>query len=135
MLVCLLFDWRYRYEFHGSLLLGSHWVTSVLVEGETTVTTRTRNMGLTQLPHVAFVSFRRSFSWWVFVCGWETLCIAQQRNRILVGQKKSSPYLYRSYHQILILFLVLCFVITNFKNWFIIDSNRCVHKFRQNIFK
>ena len=89
-----LFDLRFRYGYYGSLLLGSHWVIGALGEGETTVTTRTRNTGLTRLPHVAFISFQRFVSWWVFMGGWETLYFAQQRNGILVGQRKPSTYLF-----------------------------------------
>ena len=91
MLVCWLFDLRSRYGYHGSLLLGLHWETVALGEGETTVTTRTRNIRLTRLPHVAFMSFRQALIWWVFMGGWENLCVAQQRNEILVGLRKPSP--------------------------------------------
>ena len=52
-----LFDSRCRYGYHGSLLLGSHLVTDAHGEGETTVTTRTRNTGLARLPYVVFISF------------------------------------------------------------------------------
>ena len=69
MLVRWLFDLRSRYGYHGSLLLGSHWVTGALGEGETTVTTRTRNTGLTRLPHVAFMPVHWSLNWWVFMAG------------------------------------------------------------------
>ena len=64
-----LANWRSRYGSHGNLLLGSHWVTSALGEGETMVTTRTRNTGVTRLPHVAFMPVHWSLSWWVFICG------------------------------------------------------------------
>ena len=88
-----LTDWRYRYGYHGNLLLGSHWVTGALMKGETTVTTRTRNTELTRLPYVVFMPCQRSLGWWVFMGGWETLCNAQLRNGILVGQRKPSTYL------------------------------------------
>ena len=60
MLVFRLVDWRSRYGSHINLLLGSHWVTGTLGEGETMMTTRTRNAGLTQLPYVVLMSFQRS---------------------------------------------------------------------------
>ena len=47
-----------------------------------------RNTELTRLLHMTSMRFRRSLSWWVFANGWATLCVAQQRNGILVGQRK-----------------------------------------------
>ena len=69
VLVRWLFDWCSRYVYHGSLPFGSHWVTGALGEGETMVTTRTRNTGLTRLPLVAFMPVHWSLSWWVFMGG------------------------------------------------------------------
>ena len=68
VLVCWLIDWRRKYRYHGSLLLGSHCVTGAMGGSETTVTSRMRNTGLTQLPHVVFVFLK--VSWLVSVYGW-----------------------------------------------------------------
>ena len=51
-----LIDWRSRYGYYDNLLFRSHWVTGTLGEGKTTVTTRTRNTGLTRLHVFLMVS-------------------------------------------------------------------------------
>ena len=67
VLVRWLIDLRSRYGYHGTRLLGSYWMTGALREDETSVITRVRNIGLTQLPYVMYLSFQMPLCWWVFM--------------------------------------------------------------------
>ena len=93
MVVRLLIDWRFRYGYHGRVFLRSHWVTGALGEDETTMTTRTRNTGLTRLLYVVFMSFQRSLAWWVFMGGWQTFCVAREEMGYLCYRRNSQTFL------------------------------------------